>query len=191
MYINSEPVLLINPYLGPTTGGTSLTILIKDPDLLPDDIWSTNDMATCYFGTSIVSATRGNTAGALKCTSPANPKSGYIQIYVSLNGQDKIPTQQNFFYYDDPVIESISPAFAPRGERNYLTLRGRNFYNTQLLSVKFGETQMNGIWVSSEEIRVLAPIEESASSEVVRLPVFVSHNPVPDRTHTRIRQAWD
>ena len=68
------------------------------------------------------------------------PKSppGLVRLSVSTNDQDYVPSFP-FTFYEDPATNDLLPVSGPsESGGTVVTVRGRGFRNTSLLSCRFG-----------------------------------------------------
>ncbi|KAF4649993.1 hypothetical protein FOZ61_000763, partial [Perkinsus olseni] len=184
-YMNSKPAFLIEPFLGPISGNTRVTVRTAGQESIPAHIWrAASSSSFCSFGTLKVKATVNVETASLLCVSPETVEPGEVPLLVSLNGQDTADATQKYFYYSPPFITLVEPSMGPHGQVTYITLTGSNFFNTDMLTVMFGGVSADGpstvfesrraIWLSDSQIQVDSP-ELSPTGEL-RVPLYVSNN---------------
>jgi hypothetical protein len=103
------------PKAGPAQGGTLLTFNLGAPKPKPEEVSDPR----CRFGSVVVAGTFDN-IGTVKCLSPRRLRNdGQVAVEVSLNGGEQYTStplqslQRLFKYYDDPLLQSVSPLGAP------------------------------------------------------------------------------
>ncbi|EER01866.1 plexin, putative [Perkinsus marinus ATCC 50983] len=184
-YMASKPQFILDPFLGPVSGDTRVTIRTADPLSIPRSIWqAAMSTAFCIFGTLRVTAAVDVDSSSLVCTSPPTTEPGEVRLMVSLNGHDIEDASQGFLYYSSPNITLVEPSMGPQGQATYITLSGGGFINTHFLTVMFGGISAIGesipyktrkaMWLSDSRIQVESP-ELSPSGEL-RVPLYISNN---------------
>ena len=93
----------------------------------------------------------------LSCAAPENPKGGAVFVEVTTNGADFSESGVQYTYLFPPVVESILPVNGPEKGGTIVTVVGLNFVNTETLACGFANQTAPARWVSSSEIRCLAP----------------------------------
>eukprot|EP01119_Soliformovum_irregulare_P003807 TRINITY_DN14869_c0_g1_i1.p1 TRINITY_DN14869_c0_g1~~TRINITY_DN14869_c0_g1_i1.p1 ORF type:complete len:724 (-),score=103.23 TRINITY_DN14869_c0_g1_i1:43-2214(-) len=146
------------PNLGPSTGGTSVTV------------YGYNFYAglSCIYGGGLTQPASNITQARLVCTTP--PGSGCTSI--GLGGHHALtagPTLP-FLYYEDPVIDSISPSSISQGSAGIVTIQGRNFIDSAYLYCRFGDVVASGTFINSS--RIECPIPSSVG--VVNLSISLN-----------------
>ena len=193
-YVESQPLLVLHPYLGPITGGTAVRITSPSGPLPILSSGPGSEQPRCTFDSYSVEATVTNEeTGELTCLTPAVPEPGYKTVSVYFNGQEAAFVSQQFLFHALSTIDSIAPALGPQGVPNLITITGANFFNSEYLTVRFGTVSVGyqdvaGLWISDTEIRASSP-SVSPSPSTLRLPVMVSNNGV-DFVPTTIA-SWD
>ncbi|KAF4668451.1 hypothetical protein FOL47_003034 [Perkinsus chesapeaki] len=184
-YINSKPAFIITPFLGPISGNTRVTVRASDTDTIPPHIWrAASSSSYCSFGTLKAEALVDDATATLYCISPKTTEPGEVTLLISLNGQDTAAATQKYYYYAPPFISLVEPPMGPQGQSTFITLTGGNFYNTDMLTVKFGGVSSNNedstvalrraIWLSNSQLQVESP--DLAPGGQLRVPLYVSNN---------------
>ena len=139
-----------HPPAGPASGNFSVVVRVGPLGL--DD---TDDLR-CRFGHRIVKATRLD-GGSVRCIAPAAAP-GLVDLDFTRNDQDYTGFGLPFRYYEDPAAREASPVSGPGdGAGTLVTVRGRGFQNTSLLSCRFGYAVVPGVWVDGTSVRCRAP----------------------------------
>jgi hypothetical protein len=182
-YVESQPLLIMTPILGPVTGGTVIRIRPAIGSL-PDEIMESSVLAggpRCSFGSLSVGAVFTSlTTGEVECVSPAVTGPGLKTVAINYDGQEIAYASQQFRFHPVNTISSIDPPMSPIGVPSTVTIYGSSFVNSQTLTVRFGApsvgyTDVQGLFISETEIRCNPPAVSPAES-VLRVPVMVSNN---------------
>ena len=182
-FVYSDPLPTISsltPPIGPTAGGTAVTIL--GTNFIPG--------ATVRFGTmpahNVVVGAGGN---SVTCTSPANATGGYDVIVTNPGGQSA--TRTGGFVYSDPApsISSLAPPIGPTGGGTAVSISGTNFLPGA--TVRFGTMSATNVVVGAggNSISCTSPANSSGGYDVIvtnpggqsatRTGGFVYSDPMP------------
>jgi len=119
-YYNDPKVWSIYPRYGLKDGGTRV------------DVWGENflnfeEFTRCGFGSITVPANFVN-SNYMYCFTPSSDvvEKG-IPFVVTLNGQQNTKERVDFWYYNKPSIQSISPSRGPDDGGNEIVIHGNNF----------------------------------------------------------------
>jgi hypothetical protein len=125
------------PACGPTKGYTQ--ILLHGKNFVEFGFGTAKCIfnGTIYMNATVVDKTK------LYCDSPpleSTTGDMFYNISVTLDGDYVSPATQNFVYYDEPVIESVSPWLGPVSGATAVTIGGKGFTNAGFcdLKVRFG-----------------------------------------------------
>ncbi|CAD7965440.1 unnamed protein product [Amoebophrya sp. A25] len=172
------------PYLGPILGNTRVVV---EAQHIPT---GADNMIRCIFGTVRTKGVRIDSKHFM-CVTPAQQDASDVTVKITFNLQEFAEASQAFVYYEEPVIDRITPPLGPSGQSVFLKIEGRNFINTDYLKVRFGGVTKplaitaeeafpvrKAFWVSSTEIHVETPVLTFAAGQedYTRLPVYVSNN---------------
>jgi len=152
----------LQPKYGKQSGGTLVTVR-------GTGFAHTNEL-TCFFGSKAATTTAFIHSTQIQCTSPASNQPGNVNVSVSLDGVNQMPTVREFKYLDNLRIWSIWPPSGPRTGGNVL-ISGYGFYDTDTLTCRFGGLTAPGRLVSSGEIECYAPAVDYPGTVGVRVSV--------------------
>jgi len=142
-----EPIVAVSafPPSGPTDGSTPVLVEVQNAQ-----DWGSDDFAlACLFGDVEVSGSRLNSTH-VECRSPAQVRHGMVHLAILYNDEvifddgssaetDNRSTT-SFDYYEQPVLESLSPPACTEMANTTLSIRGQNFEESELrtYSCRFG-----------------------------------------------------
>jgi hypothetical protein len=141
LYIYHDPPKLTGrptPSVGPTTGGTSITI--SGTGFLTGQL-------QCKFW---IAASKGDlnkvvradylSSTLISCSSPAVTQSMLVSVSLSLNGQNFSPfhLDDTFFYFPAPQILQLLPSGGPAQSGGYVMVRGKAFLKTAPMKCRVG-----------------------------------------------------
>jgi hypothetical protein len=143
-YLGTPTVTAVSPFVGPETGGSSVTIMgtgFAEP-------------ATVFFGSSVVSATVVNST-TITAVSP--PGTGTIHVTVTTPGGTSTKTAADrFSYVASPVVSKVAPDTGPHGGGTVVTITGSHF--TSPANVLFGGVPATNVTVvNSSKITATSP----------------------------------
>ena len=144
----SPAVTGVSPSIGPSTGGTIVTVIGVN-------FTNTYDLV-CMFG-EVQTIGRWFSETEVRCRTPKHvPSTVYLE--VSNNGFDFSTSGSEYTFHVSPSVVSVWPNHGPERGMTVVTVYGNHFVNTKLLRCQFG-----GIltpvqrYVSSTEITCYAP----------------------------------
>jgi len=159
-------VTVINPVVGPSSGGATVTITGNNLD---------KTTSVLFDGTAAKSVT-AISANTVTCVTPPH-YSGPVDVSINtLKGEAKA----SFFYVNDPkttpVISSITPAIGSFAGGDEVTVKGVNFVKGA--AVKIGSEEAIVKKVTADEILVITPEVKKVESGVVssKADVIVTNN---------------
>lgn len=92
---------------------------------------------------------------------PLDSQSGdmFYNVSVTLDGEYTSNANQQFVYYDEPVIETVSPWLGPIAGNTVVTIGGRGFTNAGIcdLKVRFGQYTLTPRDVTKNSLTVDSP----------------------------------
>ncbi|KDO29856.1 hypothetical protein SPRG_19735 [Saprolegnia parasitica CBS 223.65] len=164
-------VQTVTPTSGPMTGNFS--VHISGGPFLP------TSEVRCRFGALVVLATYMH-SDRLRCVAPSLPAGTYA-LEVSLNNQDYTMTRWPFYFYPNPILSRIVPVFGPAtAAGTAITIFGTGFVNVSSLVCRLGKTVAPATFVSSTQLRCLAPALSDFSSGFQPMPLSEQRNTYPD-----------
>ena len=131
-----------------------------------------SDMLKFKFGDTEVSA-EFNSDSSVACLAPDH-SSGYVEIQISINGQEFVPTSWFFRYIERPLItpDQIATVGAISGG-TIIDIAGEEFTPSDKLSCYFeGIGYVAAVWKSTSKIHCMSPASETDGP----VKVFVSGN---------------
>ena len=166
-----NPLLLgsHHPISGPTDGGTVVHILIKQSFVSGYD---DHREAACYFGDtrtrlSRISSVVEKQLAEYTCVSPLSPSAWTVEIGVSFNGVDVIPSSLRYEYHEPVQITSIVPSRggSEGGTRVQITGTGFSQHASALgyLYCMFNSTKVVAAFESSTQMMCHAPAHTGGS----------------------------
>ncbi|CAN0501487.1 unnamed protein product, partial [Scytosiphon promiscuus] len=156
-------MLGISPPLGPTGGGTLVSIsgegFVFSPDLM------------VRFGVADVQATFVSSS-QLQCVTPGQLTPENVQVSVATDGVSFDGDSDAVFTYTPPVyIYFVEPAWGFRGGETTIVLHGKGFTNTAELACSFGESNISSVatFTSSTSMSCAVPLGITAGEYDVKL----------------------
>jgi len=146
----------VQPACGPVKGYTQIKITGKN------FVEFGFGMAKCLFnGTYYTNATVTSTT-VMHCDSPplvSDNGDMWYNISVTLDGDYISNANWQFLYYDEPVINSVTPWLGPVSGGTAVTIEGTGYNQTNVcdLTVRFGPAQVTGKNVTDTSILVDTP----------------------------------
>ncbi|MCI2423491.1 IPT/TIG domain-containing protein [Saccharopolyspora sp. K220] len=141
-YLNAPALVGLTPDLGPTAGGTVVTITGTD---------LSGATAVTFGGTPAASFTV-NSSTQITATTPARP-AGPAQVVVTTPGGTS--NSLSFGYLSTPTITSLVPAQGPEAGGNGVTITGSNL--TFTTGITFGVNTASFVVLSDTQIAAVAP----------------------------------
>ena len=154
-YLSAPSLAGVGTLAGPTTGGTSVAIFGVNLD-----------NATVTFG-GVPATITSNSSTMIEVTSPPNSEGLQAIEVTTVGGTAKNPN--DFQYFMEPVVTSITPAGGPRTGGTIVTITGTNF--DDVTSVRFGDNNgTNFVRSGSTQITVQAPSGSGPTSVDLNTP---------------------
>ncbi|HXW35016.1 MAG TPA: IPT/TIG domain-containing protein [Acidimicrobiales bacterium] len=177
-YVTGPTIQDVTPAVGPTTGGTSVTIAGQD--------------FSCPCGVTFGGVTANFTSDStteLTAIAPGPENAGTVPVVVSTTaGNTPADPVAQFTYEDDaPIVDSLSPSSGTQG--TVVTIIGSRFEKSPkgATTVYFGTTPATGVTVvSSTKITAVAPAESGTVDVTVSDPKGTSpiNEPADEFTYT-------
>lgn len=142
----------ISPYSGSYDGGTTVTIA-------GGHFVDSHDLG-CRFGTSLVPA-RWLSQNRLECESPPSTSEEEVFLEVTTNGRDFTSDHQIFSFYR-AVILHVVPSVGHTDGGTLVSIFGEGFAFAADLSVRFGLSKVQAIFVNSTHLQCFTPPVEEA-----------------------------
>ena len=148
MYFDAPVVAMIVPSSGPAAGQSIVTVV--------GDKYINAKGLSCKFG-EVAGPAEYVSPSLITCRSPY-ARRGPVSLEVSNNGADFTTQDHQFLYYDDMVIESVSPSAGPSHSGGTLVLvTARGVRNTLSLACRFGPVVVPAQYVSETAFECRAP----------------------------------
>ena len=156
-FVSPPKVQRISPNLGPSTGGTRITVFgshLKDVKFCRfyfRNLYRIDVPATSFSESEIT------------CASPPLEdtlniiNTSYYTIELSINGVDYSDDRMRFSFHKKHRLLSISPEFGPHVGGSTVLIRGRNFLDMPNLLCRFGSMNVNAIFISETLISCKSP----------------------------------
>jgi hypothetical protein len=154
-YVAAPTVTAVSPALGPTSGGTSVTITGTN---------FTGATAVSFGATPAASFTVDN-AGQISATTPAHA-AGVVDVTVTTaGGTSATGAADQFGYVGAPSVTSVTPSSGPTAGGTSVTIAGSGF--TGASAVNFGATAATSFTVdNANQITATAPAQAAGSVHV-------------------------
>ncbi len=153
-YVAAPTVTKISPTLGPTTGGTSVTITGAN---------LANAVAV-MFGTVEADTFANDTGNQIVVTSPAGT-AGKVDIrVVTAGGTSAVTSKDKFMYVGAPTVTKISPTSGPVSGGAKMTITGTNLAN--VIAVLFGTVAARIKSDTATQIVVISPAGAAGTVDV-------------------------
>jgi len=159
-YYNNPQVTLVDPDLGPETGGNEVVLRGDNfapfkPELGEIDI--SNSTFCAFLALNVrVKAVVTNSTRAL-CIAPPSYYWRETVVEITLNAQDYTDDGTKYYYYKPPFLFDVQPAQGPVDGGTKVVVVGSNFNNTGNITCKFGKNEVKGTLLSSSEIQCYSP----------------------------------
>lgn len=167
LYLRDMVLTAGKPDRGPSAGGTRVALTGLRDEVTFIRAAGVEPELRCRFGSvreiTIFTTCRDEKGEAsICCTSPPIVGNTLINatVSVSLNGgADFLPSKVQFYYYETPLIVSVSPSAVSVQGGTLVTLEGRHFPCTKKVECVFGSgsVSVEGTWVSSTILRCESP----------------------------------
>lgn len=140
-YFDTAKIESISPACGPVKGSTQ--IKVKGSSFIENNGFG---KAKCLFNNTYYTNATVLDSMTMYCDSPmldlSDSETGdyFYNISVSADGEAFSNATATFTYYDQPVIESVSPWLGPMTEKTVVTVAGKGFKNANFCDpkVRFG-----------------------------------------------------
>jgi hypothetical protein len=147
-YDQEVTVYRVEPPLGPSEGGALVRII--GSGFLP------SFETQCRFGGITVPATWVDST-IVMCTAPKH-NAGTVPLEITVNGLDFTDNSLAFTYHPPLSMSFIEPVSGPAlAAGTAVTVRGTGFFNSSLLSCRFGDIAVPAIYISLTEIKCYTP----------------------------------
>ncbi len=170
-YIPKPVVLSINPMTGPSSGGTSITIIGA----------GFTGATAVSFGTVSVANNdfTVNSDTEIMAISPAG--SGIVDVTITVPWGTSLPNAEDLFtYIPKPVVLSINPITGPSSGGTSVTITGLNF--TGVTGVSFsGTAATNFAFISDTQIIAVSPAGSGNVDVTVTTPSGTSDTSLDDQ----------
>lgn len=167
-YYTDPKVHAIYPRYGLKDGGTRV-------DIWGDNFLNFEEFTRCGFGSITVPANFVNSQ-YMYCFSPSSDivEKG-IPFGITLNGQQNTKERLEFWYYNKPSIQSISPTRGPDDGGNEIVITGNNFDPFRLYSIN----NHNDTFCKFEGLTLMpATVHESTKISCTAPPSYVNRNTI-------------
>eukprot|EP01029_Cantina_marsupialis_P013337 TRINITY_DN2955_c0_g4_i10.p1 TRINITY_DN2955_c0_g4~~TRINITY_DN2955_c0_g4_i10.p1 ORF type:complete len:1670 (+),score=351.95 TRINITY_DN2955_c0_g4_i10:496-5010(+) len=145
----------LTPMRGTPAGGSEIIVEVSSLESLD----FSNTLFCCFDGVVATSSKIDSAKSSVICKLPSSLGRKSLEIGVSVDGIRCGNRTLPFYYLDsDFEVSDVVPAFIPTGGNIELSVTGRNFVNAPNLQCIFDESVVVvALWVSSSEIRCIAP----------------------------------
>jgi hypothetical protein len=149
----------VSPAVGPTGGGTSVTI---------GGAGFATDATTIEFGTTQAASVSCASQTACTATSPAG--SGIVDVHAIVSGETSPvnPPDDEFTYYAPPTVTALSPTNGPLAGGNTVSVTGTTL--TGASAVDFGSASATFLVNSATQITAIAPTGSGTVDVTVTTP---------------------
>jgi hypothetical protein len=160
----------MSPSVGPTAGGTVVTI--RGPDL--------SGVTSVHFGAAAATAVSYDPGlGVVEATSPPSPVRGGAYITVTTADGTSADEASSVFDYTGPSVSSVIPPGGPPAGGTQVDISGGGF--TSASAVRFGAQSASGFRVLSDNL-ITATSPPGIDGAVVDVTVTTSLGTSPDFT---------
>ena len=173
-YVAPPTVTSISPSVGPTAGGTSVTIT-------GTNFVNLSGASAVVFGGTNATSYTVNSATSITATAPAGTGTQDVRV-TTPGGTSANSAADDYTYYAPPTITSISPAAGPTAGGTSVVITGTNFAGLSGASaVVFGGTNATSYTVNSAtQITATAPAGTGTQDIRVTTPGGTSANTAAD-----------
>lgn len=123
-YVSPPVITSITPAVGPTTGGTVLTISGGNFHNITEVTIGEESCASFTF----------INLGQILCTTPPHT-AGFVDVAITTDGGGTVTKTDGFRYVLAPSIASISPDQGPMSGGNFVMILGDNFFNVSYVTI--------------------------------------------------------
>ena len=163
-FLKEVVVTGLSPRSGPSVGGTKI--------LFSGSNFQDNESLKCHFTSGqYTSSTVAKfvSHNAVTCSSPRSIV-GPVDVSVSRDFVSLQGTASTFIFYENVVVQGLSPASGTEKGNTPVVILGSNFLASDLLKCKFGgSTPTAATWISSRAIRCLSPTNSPGSIVAVEV----------------------
>ena len=157
----SAPVVFeLQPTLGPSAGGTMLTV--TGNNLVGQDVF-------CKFGGDSLVAPITLSTTQIVCDTPSSAASRVFVEVTTDGGLTYSHDRVAYLYSGLEVVTGISPSKGPDFGSTVVRVSGRGFQNVASLSCMFGVTLVSAKWLSSEAVECMSPPKNAGLEVSVRV----------------------
>ena len=146
-------VTSVEPKVGQLGGGTLVRVL--GSGFVP------SMTALVRVGSQPLVVARVLSSVLLECTMPSRTEPGLLAVEATLNEQDFSYDEVLFEYQADARVLEVSPAKGPSAGGGFVNVTGSGFSQRSFLLsymfVRFNQTRVPVVWVSSTEVHCVAP----------------------------------
>ena len=149
-YTSLHEIHDVTPSQGPSRGGTSA--------LVRGNFGTLSSLVLCKFGDNVVDGVYISET-EVSCVSPSfvdrngDYETGVVILSVALNGQDFSKNLVKFVYVSHPEIVQLFPQSVSSEGGVHITVKGRNFMDSENLKCRFDDTHVvSATWVSRNEM---------------------------------------
>ncbi len=183
--VNNFAIKSIDPESGPTSGGTAIILTgygnIDGDELACVFAGNSEDNETDALSLWAQVAARWISPTEIMCMTPQwDTPSTNVTLSLEVNGTSAGVATSPFHFYENPVIEFISPSSGSVLGGTKVTLRGYGFVPLATMSCRFGSVAVPALCKSSNEITCISPPSAVRSSQMLSLTLNgVDRSPSP------------
>ena len=172
-YLNAPTVSRLNPYQGPTAGGTVVTIT---------GMYFTG-ATSVDFGSVAATTYHVDSDTQITVTSPAQASYGQVDVIVTTPGGISTVSEDCYFqYYDAPTVTQVSPSSGSTAGGTTVTITGAGFNG--IAGVSFGAVPAAFFTVnSSMQITAVSPAGSGTVDVTVSNPRWHFHHQCQRSVH--------
>jgi hypothetical protein len=157
-YVRTPKILSFTPTSGPVSGNTSVNIFGEG--------FSGESAVLCKFFDSEISLGVVVNESVVICKTPSARDNQYTPIALTFNGMDYIKNKISFSYYEEIVVDAVTPDHGVEYGNTSIVVSGTNFMNTESIVCKFASHIVKAEWISSYLIRCVTPPYEVGDVEL-------------------------
>jgi hypothetical protein len=157
---SAPEVYELQPTLGPSAGGTMLTV--TGNNLVGQDVF-------CKFGADSLVAPITLSATQIVCDTPSNDASRVLVEVTTDGGLTYSQDRMTYLFSESEVVTGISPTKGPDFGSTVVRVSGRGFQNVASLKCMFGVTAIAAKWLSSEAVECVSPPKNAGLEVSVRV----------------------
>ncbi len=173
-YVAPPTITSISPTVGPTAGGTSVTIT-------GTNFVGLSGAAAVRFGATNATSYTVNSATSITATAPAGTGTQNVSV-TTPGGTSANSAADDYTYYAPPTVTALSPTAGPTAGGTSVTITGTNFSGLSgAAAVRFGTTNATSYTVNSPtSITATAPAGTGTQNVTVTTPGGTSANTASD-----------